>query len=116
MGGKQQGVRRKQKTEAVCDKIRAASTRSVEQDAKHCMVKSCLVKWCVLRRYAEEYNVKMYKCVKCERWMCNMCCKNDSAFEFHKLTCPGVVREQLVSQRKSGRKRKASCKYVDVDK
>ena len=37
----QEGVRRKQKTEAVCDKIRTVSTRSVEQDAKHCMVGLC---------------------------------------------------------------------------
>ena len=49
-------VRRKQKTEAVCDAIRAASSRSVEQDDKHCMVKTCLVKWCVLNRYSKEYN------------------------------------------------------------
>ena len=84
-----------------------ASTRSIEQDVKHCMMKNCLVKWCVLKRYAQEYNVKMYKCIKCEQWMCNMCCKTDAAFEFYKMTCPGVVRNQIEKQRKSGRNRKA---------
>ena len=109
-GARSDGVRRKQKTEAVCDKIRAASTRSVEQDDKHCMVKTCLVKWRVLKRYEQEYNVKMYKCVKCEQWMCNMCCKTDAAFEFHKLTCPGVVRKQAKRNRSSGRKRKPNSR------
>ena len=99
----QVGVCRKQKTEAVWDKIRTVSTRSVEQNDKHCMVKSCLVKWYMLRRYAQEYNVKMYKCVKCEHWMFNMCCKNDSTNLLVRESCANkfnrnekaVAREKL---------------------
>ena len=42
----------------------------------------------------DSYSVEMYRCSKCDPWMCSMCCKNGVAFEFHKMTCLGASGTQ----------------------
>ena len=63
-----------------------------------CLVKTCLVKK-VLEQHAIEYSVQLYRCFNCEQWMCTMCCKNDVAFEFHKMTYPEILLKQIEPQR-----------------